>query len=94
MSNVEIPAIYASETPASRRGRAGALLARLGMAERTANRPGQLSGGQQQRVSIARALMNDASVVLAEPNRPARWTASGQQVLEILDEIHAEGGRS
>ena len=91
LSNVEIPAIYASETPASRRGRAGALLARLGMAERTANRPGQLSGGQQQRVSIARALMNDASVVLADEPTGALDSKSGQQVLEILDEIHAEG---
>ncbi|WP_294930332.1 MacB family efflux pump subunit [uncultured Paracoccus sp.] len=91
LANVEIPAIYAGEAPADRRQRAARILERLGMGERVDHRPGQLSGGQQQRVSIARALMNDASVILADEPTGALDSQSGQQVLEILDEIHAEG---
>ncbi|RJL19112.1 MacB family efflux pump subunit [Paracoccus siganidrum] len=91
LGNAEIPAIYAGESPASRRARAGALLDRLGMAERSHHLPGQLSGGQQQRVSIARALMNNAEVILADEPTGALDSQSGQEVLRILEELHAEG---
>ncbi|MBS7537986.1 MacB family efflux pump subunit [Ancylobacter lacus] len=91
LGNVEIPAIYAGRAPEERRRRAAGLLARLGMAERTGHRPGQLSGGQQQRVSIARALMNDAAVILADEPTGALDRHSGEEVLRILDELHAEG---
>ncbi|WP_136446292.1 ATP-binding cassette domain-containing protein, partial [Bifidobacterium breve] len=64
--NVEMPAIYAGISAAERHARAHALLTRLGLAERTGNRPHQLSGGQQQRVSIARALMNGGHIILAD----------------------------
>ncbi|WP_176083910.1 MacB family efflux pump subunit [Martelella sp. HB161492] len=89
--NVEIPAIYAGISPARRHERANALLARLGMAERAGHRPGQLSGGQQQRVSIARALMNGAEIILADEPTGALDSRSGDEVLAILDELHAEG---
>ncbi len=89
--NVEVPAIYAGRTPAARRARAAALLQRLGMEERLEHRPGQLSGGQQQRVSIARALMNGGEVILADEPTGALDSHSGQEVLRILDELHAEG---
>ena len=91
LGNVEIPAIYAGASPDARRERAVALLARLGMAERVHHRPGQLSGGQQQRVSIARALMNNAEVILADEPTGALDSHSGQEVLKILEELHAEG---
>ena len=91
LGNVEIPAIYASKSQAERRSNAARLLGRLGMAERLDHRPGQLSGGQQQRVSIARALMNDAEVILADEPTGALDSASGDEVLRILDELHAEG---
>jgi macrolide transport system ATP-binding/permease protein len=91
LANVEIPAVYAGSTPAARRERAAALLGRLGMEDRTHHRPGQLSGGQQQRVSIARALMNDAQVILADEPTGALDSHSGEEVLRILDELHAEG---
>ncbi|MBE0693275.1 MAG: MacB family efflux pump subunit [Aquamicrobium sp.] len=91
LGNVEIPAIYAGAAQAARRSRAAALLGRLGMTDRTGHRPGQLSGGQQQRVSIARALMNDARVILADEPTGALDSHSGQEVLRILDELHAEG---
>jgi macrolide transport system ATP-binding/permease protein len=91
VSNVEIPAIYAGEAREKRRARATELLARLGMSERTGHRPNQLSGGQQQRVSIARALMNGANVILADEPTGALDKSSGEEVLQILDELHAEG---
>lgn len=91
LGNVEIPAIYAGYAQDERRNRAAALLGRLGMSERVSHHPGQLSGGQQQRVSIARALMNNASVILADEPTGALDSHSGQEVLRILDELHAEG---
>ncbi len=91
LGNVEIPAVYAGRSRDDRRRGALALLERLGMADRTHHRPGQLSGGQQQRVSIARALMNDAEVILADEPTGALDSHSGEEVLRILDELHAEG---
>ncbi|WHS33153.1 MacB family efflux pump subunit [Brucella sp. NM4] len=91
IGNVEIPAIYAGIDPSARAKRAGSLLTRLGMGDRLHHRPGQLSGGQQQRVSIARALMNDASLILADEPTGALDKHSGEEVLRILGELHAEG---
>ncbi len=91
LGNVEIPAVYAGQSPQDRQVRAAALLGRLGMADRTDHRPGQLSGGQQQRVSIARALMNGANVILADEPTGALDKHSGEEVLRILEELHVEG---
>lgn len=91
LGNVEIPAIYAGQSRDDRRNQAAALLGRLGMTDRTGHRPGQLSGGQQQRVSIARALMNNADVILADEPTGALDSHSGEDVLRILDELNAEG---
>ena len=91
LGNTEIPAIYAGTPGSVREARALALLARLGLADRTGHRPGQLSGGQQQRVSIARALMNGADVVLADEPTGALDRRSGEEVLRILAELNAEG---
>lgn len=91
LGNVEIPAIYAGTGQEQRRNTAAALLQRLGMGERLDHRPGQLSGGQQQRVSIARALMNDAEIILADEPTGALDSTSGDEVLRILHELHREG---
>ncbi len=91
LGNVEMPAVYAGTGREARRARAGALLTRLGLAERLRYRPGQLSGGQQQRVSIARALMNGGDVILADEPTGALDSRSGEEVLRILDELNAEG---
>ena len=90
-SNVEIPAIYAGKPAAARKQRALELLARLGLANRSHHRPSQLSGGQQQRVSIARSLMNGGQVILADEPTGALDSHSGQEVIKILQELHAEG---
>ena len=89
--NVEVPAIYAGTPSEARRSRAEALLARLGLSDRMGHKPGQLSGGQQQRVSIARALMNGGEVILADEPTGALDSASGEEVMKILGELHAEG---
>ncbi len=89
--NAEVPAIYAGIRADARRQRAEALLDRLGLSERMDHKPGQLSGGQQQRVSIARALMNGGEVILADEPTGALDSSSGEEVMVILGELHAEG---
>jgi macrolide transport system ATP-binding/permease protein len=89
--NVEIPAAYAGRAKHERASRAKALLTRLGLGERAHHRPTELSGGQQQRVSIARALMNEAPVILADEPTGALDTRSGEDVLALLKELHREG---
>lgn len=91
LGNVEIPAVYRGESASLRRVRAAGLLDRLGMGARLDHRPAALSGGQQQRVSIARALMNDASVILADEPTGALDSRSGEEVLSILEELNADG---
>jgi macrolide transport system ATP-binding/permease protein len=89
--NVETPAVYAGWDRAHRKERSLALLTRLGLGERVHHRPNQLSGGQQQRVSIARALMNGGQIILADEPTGALDSASGAEMLRILDELNAEG---
>ena len=89
--NVEMPAIYAGISAAERHARARALLTRLGLADRTGNRPHQLSGGQQQRVSIARALMNGGHIILADEPTGALDSHSGAEVMTLLDELASQG---
>jgi macrolide transport system ATP-binding/permease protein len=91
LGNVEVPAVYSGKSREARRTRATEILTRLGLADRLGHRPGQLSGGQQQRVSIARALMNGGEVVLADEPTGALDKASGEEVMRILEELHAEG---
>ncbi|MBE0507178.1 MAG: MacB family efflux pump subunit [Marinospirillum sp.] len=91
VNNVELPAIYAGESPTNRRQRALELLARLGLSDRAWHLPGQLSGGQQQRVSIARALMNGGQVILADEPTGALDSQSGQEVINLLKELSAQG---
>lgn len=89
--NVEVPTIYAGYAPDYRRERSQSLLRRLGLGERTHHKPSQLSGGQQQRVSIARALVNGGEVILADEPTGALDSQSGQDVMQILRELHDEG---
>jgi macrolide transport system ATP-binding/permease protein len=90
-ANVEIPAIYAGRPKNERMSRAQDLLARLGVGDRTEHTPPELSGGQQQRVSIARALVNEAQVVLADEPTGALDSRSGEEVLALLRTLNADG---
>lgn len=90
-ANVEIPAVYAGLARHERIRRAEELLERLGLADRLSYRPTQLSGGQQQRVSIARALMNGGRVILADEPTGALDSASGEEVMQLLEDLHRKG---
>jgi len=91
VGNVEVPAVYAGRPRADRRTRAIALLKRLGLGDRLDHGPSQLSGGQQQRVSVARALVNGGRVILADEPTGALDRKSGEDMLSLLKELHAEG---
>jgi len=91
LENVEIPAIYAGQKTAERKQRAADLLGFLGLSERLDHRPNQLSGGQQQRVSIARALMNGGTAILADEPTGALDSKSGAEVLKFLEELADQG---
>jgi macrolide transport system ATP-binding/permease protein len=91
MENVEVPAIYAGRAKADRWARAAQLLTRLGLGDRLDHTPGQLSGGQQQRVSIARALMNDAPVILADEPTGALDRTSSAEMLVLLQDLNRDG---
>ena len=89
--NVEIPSVYAGLPKPKRRRRAAGLLSTLGLGDRADHRPSELSGGQQQRVAIARALVNDPPVILADEPTGALDSKSGDEVLALLEQLHAEG---
>lgn len=89
--NVEIPAVYAGLSLQERREKAAELLDRLGLGDRLGHKPGQLSGGQQQRVAVARALVNDAEVILADEPTGALDSGSSEELLGLLEDLHAAG---
>ncbi|WP_233114156.1 ATP-binding cassette domain-containing protein, partial [Aggregatibacter actinomycetemcomitans] len=89
--NVALPAIYAGMPQNQRLERAKQLLEKLGLGDKWQNKPNQLSGGQQQRVSIARALMNGGEIILADEPTGALDSHSGENVMEILRQLHEEG---
>lgn len=89
--NVSVPAVYAGMDGQARSERAEKLLSDLGLADKVNNRPSQLSGGQQQRVSIARALMNGGDIILADEPTGALDSKSGEDVVQILKNLNAQG---
>ena len=89
--NVSVPAVYAGMDGQARNDRAERLLSDLGLADKVNNRPSQLSGGQQQRVSIARALMNGGDIILADEPTGALDSKSGEDVVQILKDLNAQG---
>ncbi len=91
LENLEVPMFYQGVAPAERRRRAMAIAERVGLEQRLDHRPMQLSGGQQQRVCIARALINDPLILLADEPTGALDSKTGQQILTLFDELVAAG---
>jgi ABC-type lipoprotein export system ATPase subunit len=91
VENVELPALLAGRSPRAARRRAKELLDRVGLADRGSFLPSALSGGQRQRVAVARALVSDPLVVLADEPTGNLDSEATLDVLRLFDELHAAG---
>jgi putative ABC transport system ATP-binding protein len=89
--NLEVPLFYQGVRPAERRRRATKLIENVGLSDRADHRPMELSGGQQQRAAIARALINDPLILLADEPTGNLDTKTGEMILALFDELHEDG---
>lgn len=91
VQNVELPLMYAGVLPRERRKRAEEALDRVGLADRAHHRPMELSGGQQQRVAVARALINEPAMLIADEPTGALDTRTGKEILGLMTELSLRG---
>ena len=89
--NVELPLTYRGMGSADRKKKVHEALERVGMSHRIKHYPSQLSGGQQQRVAVARALAGDPSILLADEPTGNLDSQNGEQVMDLLRELHRGG---
>lgn len=91
LENVEVPLFYQRMPINHRRNLTLEMLDRVGLSDRTGHRPGELSGGQQQRAAIARALVTDPSILLADEPTGNLDTSTGNDVMDLFDSLHEDG---
>jgi len=91
LANTELPLVYAGIPPKERRARALSALDRVGLGDRLGHVPSELSGGQQQRAAVARAIVTDPALILADEPTGNLDSAASKDVLEIFRELNGEG---
>lgn len=92
--NVELPMLYAGASRKLRETRAEELLEMVGMGQRSSHQPSELSGGQKQRVAIARSLVNDPAILLADEPTGALDSNTSRTVMDIFHKLHREQGKT
>jgi putative ABC transport system ATP-binding protein len=91
LENVALPLIYAGYSKADRTEKAMQALQSVGLEKRAGHRPNELSGGQRQRVAVARALVNDPSILLADEPTGNLDTKTSYEIMDLFDQIHSKG---
>ncbi|MFI4917026.1 MAG: ABC transporter ATP-binding protein [Phycisphaerales bacterium JB060] len=91
IQNVMLPMIYSKKHAFGARGRAKAALRKVGLGDRMRHRPSQLSGGQRQRVAVARALVNEPAILLADEPTGNLDSQTSSEIIRLFTELHEEG---
>ena len=91
LENVALPLIYAGYTKSQRTEKAMLALKNVGLEQRAGHRPNELSGGQRQRVAVARALVNDPSILLADEPTGNLDTKTSYEIMDLFDQLHQKG---
>jgi len=91
VDNVQVPLFYQGISRSKREAKAIEMLKLVGLGDRLSHRPVELSGGQQQRVAVARALVNEPSILMADEPTGNLDSATGESILALIDDLHQQG---